>query len=178
MAVEGYTTLGGERFTIDGTTSDPAILPNIGVQHMNDDHYRFCGAWHSPFWSAFFTPQLGGEHAVWLMLATTDDEWRNGGAAAIAPRLRTLVELIRLYTPAPIFASVPGYMEQSYPACKTIRNFQTDATQAAISQLVGEGLLLQGPSFVPLDASQKLNRCHPNAVGKALWGQALLDFFG
>lgn len=178
QTVEGYVTLGGTRFTTDGDPTDPAILPNIGIAHMNMDRYRFCGAWHSPFWSRFFTPQLGAEQAVWVMLATTDDEWRNGGATAIAPRIRTMIGIIRTYTQAPIYLSVPGYMEQSYPACKTIRNFQSDATQVAINQVVSEGLALAGPTFPALSQSEKLNRCHPNEVGKAIWGQVLLNFFG
>src|SRR5262245_1589440 len=176
MAAEGYAALGGQRMTTQGTTG-VAVLPNVGIGHMNDDHYFFCGAWRSPYWAPFFQPQLGGEQAVWLFAATTDDEWRFGGATAIRPRLEQLIARIRMFTDAPIYASAPPNMTSS-PTCKTLTPTANAATLSAINALVANGTLAGSLVLPPLAAAQKLNRCHPNEAGKALWGHALLSFFG
>ena len=177
MGAEGYQALGGTRMTTVGTTG-VAVLPNLGLAHMIGDQYRFCGAWHSPFWAPFFQPQVGGESAVWLLAATTDDEWgSNGGAGAIRPRLEAVVAKIRTYTNAPIYATAPPPMT-AFPTCKSLLPVASAATWDAINSLAADGGIEVGPTLPDLDAAHKLNRCHPNDAGKALWGQALLDFFG
>ena len=176
-AAEGYEKLGGWRMTTRGLWAPVAVLPNLGLSHMTQDRYVHCGRWYTGFWANYFEPQLGREEAVWLLAPTTDDEWRNGGAPAIRPRLEQVVARIRTYTQVPIYATSPPNMS-SYPECKTLKPEQSAATQVAINSVAATGLIELGPFLPDLNASQKLNRCHPNEVGARMWGQVLLDFFG
>ena len=180
MAAEGYAALGGQRMSTAGTTSPVAVLPNVGISGMASDTYPFCGQIHAGYWAPFFEPQLGTEDAVWLLAALTDDEWwntGNGNPAQVRARMEAVLADIRERTDAPVYATAPPNMS-SAPACKTLQPQFSAAVQTAISSMVADGLVLQGPVLPPLTAAQKLNRCHPNDAGKALWGQALLDFFG
>jgi hypothetical protein len=185
MAAEGYRALGGRGMSTAASTGPVAILPNAGLSSFAAGTYWTCsprdgGVQRSDLWPAFIEPQLGSEQAIWWLAALTDDEWRNtgrGDAAKVRARMETVLAEIRQRTSAPVYVSAPPDMS-SYPVCKSIQPTFSAAVQSAIDQMVADGEVLRGPVLPALPSTQKMNRCHPNAAGKAVWGQALMDAFG
>jgi hypothetical protein len=168
-----------------GAAGAVAVLPNAGLGSFAAGSYWTCsprdgGEQRFDLWPAFFEPQLGAEQAVWWLAALTDDEWWNTGSGdpvAVRARMEAVLAQIRSRTSAPVYVSVPPNMASS-PACKTLQPAFSAAVQTAVDAMVASGEVLRGPVLPSLTSAQKMNRCHPNAAGKALWGQALLGAFG
>jgi hypothetical protein len=91
--------------------------------------------------------------------------------------MEAILAKIRARTSAPVYVSAPPDMSTA-PSCKTLQPAYSAAVQATIDAMVADGEVLRGPILPPLSSAQKMNRCHPNAAGKAAWGQALLSVFG
>jgi len=185
MAAEGYHTLGGRGMSVASPTGSVAILPNAGLGDFASGAYWTCspadgGVRKTDLWPAFIEPQLGAERAVWWLAALTDDEWRGTGSGdpvAVRGRMEAVLAQIRQRTSAPVYVSaVPDL--SSAPVCKSIQPAFSAAVRTAIDAMVASGEVLRGPVLPPLTAAQKLNRCHPNAAGEAVWGSALLNAFG
>jgi hypothetical protein len=185
MAAQGYQALGGRGMSIAGAAGPVAILPNANLTDFAAGTYWTCtprdgGQERSDLWPAFVEPQLGAEQAVWWLPVVNDDEWRNmsrGDPGVVRSHLEAVLAQIRQRTSAPVYVSAAPDMS-SYPVCKSIQPAFSAAVQSAIDQMVADGEVLRGPVLPALPSNQKMNRCHPNAAGKAVWGQALMDAFG
>jgi hypothetical protein len=159
-------------YHLDGGTLMWPFIRNYGSGTTTTWAANIGGA--SDEWWAAFTRQQGITPAgtFWFQLCprAAEDQDNDDEARAVIAEIRNQVPGAVVYVSALNTFEVP---------CSIAGPQGPANSQADVDDLVASGDALEGPVMPQLQADQvQTDGCHPNTSGRALLGDALLEFFG
>jgi hypothetical protein len=109
----------------------------------------------------------------WIEACFQTDQIRPSNVAQAEAVVRHIRDLV---PGATIYLSAMNGWDPS-DSCGKASSAAVTTSQEVTDALVAEGLVLRGPAMPILPASHTVDGCHPDTVGQALLGQALVSFF-